>query len=105
MIGSRLSSLRSRFAVLVLLAILPALVLTVYTAYQQREHAADNARREALQLVTLIADNQDQLTEGARQLVIGLAQEPAVRRGDSATCSGFLTDLLAQFTFYTNLLN
>ena len=98
-----LSSLRARLLLLVLLAALPALGLILYTDLEQRRLAATQAQEDALRLARLAAADQAQLIQGAHQLLTALAQLPAVRNGDSATCTMLFTKLLKQYPVYANL--
>jgi len=98
-----LSSLRARLLLLVLLAALPALGLILYTDLEQRRLAATQAQEDALRLARLAAADQAQLIQGAHQLLTALAQLPAVRNGDSATCTTLFTKLLKQYPVYANL--
>ncbi|HZV95811.1 MAG TPA: diguanylate cyclase [Candidatus Nitrosocosmicus sp.] len=97
------SSLRSRLLLLVLLALLPALALILVTAWEQRQLAAVDAQESALRLSRLAASNQERLIEGARSLLIGLAQVPAVQPGKAGPCGPLLTDLRKRFPVYVNL--
>ena len=78
------SSLRSRLLLLVLLALLPALVLILITAWEQRQLAAVDAQESALRLARVAASNQERLIEGARSLLIVLAQIPAAPPGKTS---------------------
>jgi PAS domain S-box-containing protein len=97
------SSLRVRLLLLVLLAVVPALGLILYTASEQRRLAAGEVQEQALRLAWIAATDQGQLTEGARQLLIALAQLPAVRGRDPAACSSLFAALLKQYPHYANL--
>jgi PAS domain S-box-containing protein len=97
------SSLRVRLLLLVLLAVVPALGLILYTASEQRRLAARTVQEQALRLAWTAATDHGQLTEGARQLLIALAQLPAVRGRDPAACSALFADLLKQYPRYANL--
>jgi PAS domain S-box-containing protein len=97
------SSLRVRLLLLVLLAVVPAFGLIFYTASEQRRLAAVGVQEQALQLAWTAATDQGQLTEGARQLLIALAQLPAVRGRDPAACSALFAELLKQYPRYANL--
>jgi signal transduction histidine kinase len=97
------SSLRTRLLFLVLLAVLPAVGLTLYTAWEQRREAALAAQREALRLAEIVSANHERLIEGARQLLAGLARLPEVRRRDARACSPLFADLLKQYPGYANL--
>ncbi|MBW4564662.1 MAG: PAS domain S-box protein [Mojavia pulchra JT2-VF2] len=97
-----LSSLRTRLVVLVLLAVVPALGLILYTASEQRNSATVEAQENTLRLVRLAANNQRQVVEATRQLLTVLAQLPVVRKGNSAECDRLLADLLKQYSTYAN---
>lgn len=97
-----LSSLRLRLLLLVLLAILPALGLLLYSISAQRRLALRDARADALRLTRLTASNLDRILEGARQLLPTLAQFPEVRTHDARACSALFAHLLKQYQGYTN---
>ncbi len=94
------SSLRARLVLLVLLAIVPALGLLLYTGLEQRRLAAIDAQQNALTLVRLLSTDQERIVEGARQLLIAIAQLREVRSGDAATCATRLVELLQLYPDY-----
>ena len=67
-------SIRARLLLLVLLAILPALGLTLYTGLEQSQIAAAQAQQEALWFARSAADDQRDLISNAHQLLLLLAQ-------------------------------
>jgi len=73
---SSFSSLRVRLVILVLLAIVPALVLTLYSGLVQRRQARSDALNSALELTEKASDDQDGLIERTRQLLVALAHYP-----------------------------
>jgi signal transduction histidine kinase len=95
--------LRFQLVVLVLLAILPALMLIVYTTSEQQRLAAMQAREDALKLARATANNQEQILEGARQLLAALSQLAPVRSRNQALCNSVLASLLSQYPSYANL--
>lgn len=97
------ASLRVRLLLLVILAFLPSLTLTLYSAAEQRARAEVEARQTALRLVRLATSNQDQLAEGARQLLVALAALPTVQSRHQRGCSSFFQTLLQQYPLYANL--
>ena len=101
--GFSFSSLRFRLVFLVLLAIVPALGLILYTAAEQRRSAAGDVLNNALRLARLAAGDQEQLVEGTRQLLIALAQLPQIHQRDSRECSALFANLLKQYPLYANL--
>ena len=97
------SSLRSRLLLLVLLALLPAFVLILVTAWEQRQLAATDAQENALRIARAAASNQERLIEGARSLLIGISQVPAMPPGSPRGCGTLLPDLRRRFPVYVNL--
>ncbi len=96
-------SLRARLIVLALASVLPFLGLIYYSAHQQRVATSAEAQQNALQIARMVAANQQQIIEGARQLLTTLAQFPVVQDGDSVSCDAFLRQLHAHYTRYTNI--
>lgn len=96
-------SLRLRLVILVLMTVLPAFGLIVYTALEQRRLAVQAIREEALRLAQIASAEQERSVEGTRQLLMTLAQLPAVREGQAAACTALLTDVLARQSRYLNL--
>jgi signal transduction histidine kinase len=82
---------------LILLAVLPALGLILYSAAEQRRQAMANARESTLRLVHLAAADHERLIEETRQLLDVLSWVPAVR-SDPTTCRTFLADLGEQYS-------
>ncbi len=97
------SSLRVRLLLLVLLAVIPALGLILYTAAEMRRTASKEAQANALRLAQSVSSAQDDLFEGARQLLTALAQLPEVRKRDSEACNALFASLLKQFPLYVSL--
>ncbi|GBE92014.1 PAS domain S-box protein [Nostoc cycadae] len=96
------STLRIRLVFLVLLAVVPALGLILHTASEQRRTAITEAREQTLRLARLAANNQQQIVESSRQLLMILAQIPVVRQGNSVECNQLLADILKQHSAYAN---
>lgn len=68
------SGLRLRLLLLVMLASAPAVALTLYTAWENRQRQAANWRQEALKIVQLTAREEDELIGGTRQLLRAVAE-------------------------------
>src|SRR5436190_12747991 len=73
------AKLRVRLLALVLLAILPALGLVLYTAFDQRRIAMKEATSSAQRVVGFAAAAQKQHLEASRQLLVTLSQLKDVR--------------------------
>ena len=98
-----LSSLRVRLLLLVLLPLVPAFILMLNTASEERSREIAGVQTNALQLARVAASDQEQLVDGTRQLLVALAQLPAVRTGDGTTCNTLFSALLNQYPWYVNL--
>jgi len=99
-----LSGLRFRLFLLVLLAILPALFLVLYSAVEQRETAKDEAIKASQRLVGLAAANQKQQIEATRQLLQTLSQLKEMRPEKRVECETLLTNLLELHPVYANIV-
>lgn len=97
-----LCNLRARLLLLVLLALVPTSALTLYTAAEARRTAAVEAQEDALRLARLTAANQARVIEGGRQLLVALAQLPAVREGDAAACNALFAGLQEHYPEYSS---
>src|SRR3990172_1500627 len=98
-----LASLRSRLITLVLLPIIPLVALLVYSVFEHRRLTIAEVQRDSLNYANDIANPQEQIINGARQLLIGLAQLPEVRKHDPRACNPLLASILQRFPLYTTL--
>jgi len=96
------SSLRPRLLLLVLLSVVPALGLILYTALEQWRLAVAQVPEQALRLTQIISSNEERLIEGARQLLVTVARLPEVQGGESSACSRLFAELLKQHSLYAN---
>ena len=100
--GRRFTSLRARLLMLVFFALLPAVGVSLYSAFEQRRVAAIGAEQDALRIVRLAAGSQERLIEGARQLLLTLAYLPELKWGEAEECNAFLSKLLKGHRMYAN---
>ncbi len=96
------SQLRTRLVLLVLLAVIPALILTLSTGVAQKRRAANEANREFLNVMKLTAAEQERIIDGARQLLGVLVHVPEVRSLEPTLCDPLLAGLLKQNPVYAN---
>src|SRR6266545_3606442 len=87
---------RARIFVLVILAALPALLLTVYSAIERRASTENQARAELGRLVKLAAMQQWQVVEGARQMMVASSQILFTLLSDRRRCTEYFASLLVQ---------
>jgi signal transduction histidine kinase len=88
------SSLRLRLILLVLLAVVPAFGVVLYSAQKHQELRANEVQRNALTAARVIAAEHERLLENSHQLLITLARVPQIREQAGAACSKILAGLL-----------
>jgi signal transduction histidine kinase len=98
-----LASLRTRLLLLVLLAVIPALGLTLYTNLEERQLRKAQVQEQAMRLSRLVSADHERLIEDARRLLVNLARLPAVRDRNPAACNALFADLLTRHSSYANL--
>lgn len=86
-------SLRTRLILVLLLAVIPALALTLYTASEERRREIVDARINAERLASIIAIQEDQLINTTRQFLIALSHFPILTDGRSAECNALFSTL------------
>src|SRR5215831_11713904 len=97
------TSLRTRLLLLVLLAVIPALGLTLYTNLEERQLRKAQVQEQAMRLSRIVSADHERLIEEARRLLVNLARIPAVRDPNPAACNPLFADLLTQHSSYANL--
>jgi len=103
--GSRLQrmSLTARLFLLVSIAVLPAIGIQAYNEYDLREAREADIRQRVVQITKQFGEEMGELREGARQLLLALAQLPAVKAKSAESCTTLLAALEPTFANY-NLL-
>ncbi len=96
------SSLRVRLLFLVLLALVPAFGLLIYSAWEQRLIAAVTANDRALKVARRVVQEQRQMISQSRRLLGKLAQRPEIDLTNPATCSAYLASQLKEHPNYSN---
>jgi len=100
----KLYSIRRGIALVVLLAVLPALFIIWQTGLQQREAAEAGARSRALNLAVSLAELQERTTESTRTLLATLARVPEVEAFDHEAMSALFARLLSENPLYVNIV-
>ena len=96
--------LRARLMLLVLSAVVPALLLIVYSAFEQRQEAAQHAKQETLKIARTIAEGHRPLALSAHQLLKSLATLAEISDAESAApCNKLLANILRFNPDYANL--
>src|SRR6266480_4178280 len=94
-------SLRARL--LLLVAVIPALALILYTDRDQRRMAEEDAREHLVRLSQVINDENKLLVQGARQLLTVLANLPAVREQNVTACNALMEGIAKEYRQYVDL--
>ena len=87
---------------MVVLAVIPALVLTLYVGIKQKRQAAEQANREFLNVTKMVASEQERVLNGAKQLLGVLVHLPEVRSLEPVLCDPLLASLLKSNPLYAN---
>ena len=96
-------SLRVRLILLVLLAVIPALGITLYSGLELRDHMRQGVLVDALRLAKDISETHDRLIQNARQILFALSKTSEVQQQDKAACSKIFADIMKQSEGYTAL--
>src|SRR5262249_2054949 len=96
-------SLTLRLIILVLIAVLPAIVIQAYKEYELRKGPEADIRQQVIQITKQFGEEIGELREGARQLLLALAQLSPVRLQESDACSEHFVTLKAQYANYSLL--
>ncbi|CAH2601413.1 Histidine kinase [Rhodovastum atsumiense] len=98
------TSLNTRLLLVIAAALLPVLVFQVLTESGARRDREERVAEEALRFVRFVASEQRQIIEGARQVLVTLAEAPAIWRGEVDRCAVFLARTLRSAPRYGSFL-
>src|SRR5271169_5065652 len=85
--------LTGRLFLLVILAVIPALVIQAWNEYDLRIAREDDIRQRVVQITKQFGEEIGELREGARQLLLALAQLDPVKFRQSAPCDALFAKL------------
>jgi PAS domain S-box-containing protein len=97
------ATLRLRLVLLVLAATLPLLILSLFMSVLNTDAAVKRATASLQAAAALVAANQQQMAETAKQVLTAVAHSPDVLDANGTRCSGYLTELNRLYTVYANL--
>ncbi|NLB05671.1 MAG: histidine kinase, partial [Desulfobulbaceae bacterium] len=97
------ASIRKSLLLVVLLAVLPALAIVLYTGRELRDNVVAAAERFSLQQVQAMAAHHERVVDNARLLLETLARAAEVRSLDPAASQALLVDLLGRNEAYVSL--
>ena len=92
-LGNHAVALLLRLFLLVAVALLPAIAIQSYNEFDLRRSHKREAKEQALGLAKLAAAEQQQIVEGARQVLTALSELPAIKARDVEACNAYLSAL------------
>jgi len=95
------SSLRVRLVILILIAVVPALAVMLYSAGEQERLDAALVQQNLSRLAVLHAREERQLLEGTRQILKALAQFVLLHREEPKARALYFANLVKEFDRYT----
>jgi two-component system, cell cycle sensor histidine kinase and response regulator CckA len=99
-----LSGLRGRLLVLLFLAVLPAFAFTWYAGAADRQRQREAVASDTVALARILANDQERVIEGTRQILSELAGVPEVRGGDAQRVRTFFVVLMKLYPGYSSFL-
>jgi two-component system, sensor histidine kinase and response regulator len=96
-------SLTGRLFLLVILAVVPALVIQAWNEYDQRIAREDDIRQHVIEITRQFGEEIGLLREGARQLLLALAQLDPLKFHQPDACSALFSQLKSRFANYSLL--
>src|SRR6516165_4638351 len=92
--------LTGRLFLLVVLAVVPALGIQAWNEYDQRIVREDDIRQHVIEITRQFGEEIGVLREGARQLLLALAQLDPVKFQQPDACSALFSKLRSRFANY-----
>ena len=96
--------IRRGLNILVCLAVLPALVIIIFSGLELRRKAIENAEREVLFLAGIMGEAQKGVTGAARQTLSTLAQMQAVHDMDATACNALFQAVVVANPAFINIV-
>src|SRR5919106_3493815 len=95
--------LRVRIFLLVLIAVLPAIAIQIYTEVDLRRAREAEIHEQALRHADMVANDMLEILEGSRQLLVALARLPPVQALSPEACSDALGTMLSELPAYSTV--
>jgi len=80
-------SIRAQLLVLVLVSVLPALGIVIYSGVTRLQNDIEAAQNDAMRVLQSLAYDHEHTVEGTRQFLMTLAKLPDVRNQNAAACN------------------
>ncbi len=96
-------SISRNLVLLVVAAVLPALVILLYSGVEHRRLSIDSAQQDVLLLTRSMAESQKDMTGAARQILSTLSLLPAIREGNMEMSEKILEAVFEQNPDFQNI--
>ncbi len=96
-------TIRKNLFLLVLLAVVPALALILYTGMEQRQQSIEEAKRDLLNLTDIMAEAQKDFTTSTKQILSTLSLLSEVQSLNSPACSKIFRSVIERNPDYFNI--
>lgn len=96
-------SIRSKLLLLAFVSVLPALGIIVYGGLDRQRHSIEDAKNNALRVLTGLAYNHEHTVESTMQFLATLAQLPDIQNKNAHACNKIFKGLLKQNPSYANI--
>jgi len=94
----------SRLLALVAVALLPAIAIQAYNEFDLRRARQVEVQNQALSLAKLAAEEQQQIIQGIRQVLIALSELPAIKAKDVKACNTALVGMKSRFPAFLTFI-
>ena len=99
----RLDSISRKLALLVMLAVLPALLILLYSGIEQRQKSIEYAKNNVFQLTHTMAKAQQEITHSTKLILSTLSILPAIQTMDTKASTEIFKSVLEQNPNYSNV--
>ena len=99
----RLDSISRKLALLVMLAVLPALLILLYSGIEQRQKSIEYAKNNVFQLTNTMAKAQQEITHSTKLILSTLSILPAIQTMDAQASTEIFKSIIEQNPNYSNV--
>jgi HAMP domain-containing protein len=97
-------SLLSRLFVLAAVALMPAIAIQAYNEFCIRREREVEVHEQALSVAKLAAAEQQQIIQGIHEVLVAMAELPAIKAQDSQACNTYLMAIRQRFPAFISFL-
>ena len=98
-----LDSINRKLTLLVILSVLPAMAILLYSGIEQFEQSNEQAKQEILLITNTMAEAQKDISNSVRQVLSTLSLMPEIQSFDIPECSKLIKAILLQNPDYLNI--